>query len=176
MRILFLISAIVLSLGSGVENTQLDEKDTNSMIKANYLYNFAKLVGWPEKKSKGNFVIGILGDPSLYQQMIKRYSDKSIGNQPIEIVQLLGTDRLTEMHMLFVSRTKSGETEAVVKETMKANTMVVTESDSGLSHGSVINIVVVDNRLKFDINETNAGSRELVIANTLKSLANNLIK
>ena len=127
MRYTLLTCILFLSLAFRFGNSpQLDEKDTNSMIKANYLYNFAKLVGWPDKKAKGNFVIGVLGDPTLYQQMIKRYADKSIGSQPMEIVQLLGTDQIGDMHMLFVSRAMESKVGQITDQAAKKGTMVVT--------------------------------------------------
>ena len=155
---------------------QLQEKNTPAIIKASYVYNFAKLVGWPDNKSKGSFTIGILGDPDLYKQIVEKYSGKRIGNQSIEIVQLLGIDQLPEMHILFISRQMSLKTAQIAQSVDKNNTMIITESEAGLREGATLNFVVVDNLQKFEISVTNAEKHGLTIGSTLKSLAHKLVK
>lgn len=176
MKRLIILSAILCLFTSSVEEVQLDEKNTNAMMKASYVYNFAKLVSWPEKKAKGNFTIGVLGDPDLYQQLIKKYSGKQIGNQAIEIIQLLGVAQMPDMHILFISRKLSEHTGTIVTRMEKENSMLITEYTSGLSEGATLNFVVVDNQLKFEINESNAAGHGLIIGSTLKSLAHKLVK
>ena len=173
---LLILSSILLFLSSWSDTVQLQEKNTPAIIKASYVYNFAKLVGWPDKKSKGNFTIGILGDPDLYKQIVEKYSGKKIGNQSIEIVQLLGVDQLPEMHILFISRQLSPKTTQISDKVDNEHTMIITESDNGLSSGATLNFVVVDNLQKFEISETNAEKQGLTIGSTLKSLAHKLVK
>lgn len=150
---------------------QLVEKDTGAMIKASYIYNFAKLVGWPESRKKGNFSIGVLGDASLYQQLITKYSGKQIAGQPIEIMQMADPENLSKPHILFVSRKHNDQLDVISKQLARTNTMVITESDKGLAQGASLNFVVVENVLKFEISEANAAAHKLIIGTTLKSLA-----
>jgi hypothetical protein len=140
------------------------------------VYNFAKLVGWPDKKSDGNFRIGILSDADLYKQIVEKYSGKQIGNQVIEIVQLLSPEQMPELHILFISRTAAQMTAGISSKLNKEHTMIITEDEKGLSNGATLNFVVVDNQQKFEISETNAASQELTIGMTLKSLAHKLVK
>lgn len=174
-KLLTLTTALIL-LCSGVDNLQLHEKNTPAIIKASYVYNFAKLVGWPDKKAKGNFTIGILGDPDLYKQIVEKYSGKTIGNQSIEIIQLLGIEQMPEMHILFISRQMSDKTELISSRQTKEHTMIITEDINGLSKGATLNFVVIDNLQKFEISEPNAAAQGLTIGSTLKSLAHNLVK
>ncbi len=157
-------------------DVQLRNENTPAIIKASFVYNFAKLVGWPDKKSDGNFRIGILGDADLYKQIIEKYSGKQIGNQVIEIVQLLSPEQMPEMHILFISRTAAEMTTAISSKLNKEHTMIITEDEKGLSNGATLNFVVIDNQQKFEISETNAALQELTIGMTLKSLAHKLVK
>jgi len=152
---------------------QLVEKDTGSMIKASYIYNFGKLVSWPESQSKGNFTIGILGDPSLYQQLITKYSGKKYGSQAIEIVQMVNAEKLGKPQILFVSRKNNEQLEAISKELAKSSTLLISEFEKGLEKGATLNFVVVDNQVKFEISEPNAAAHKLTVGSTLKSLAHN---
>jgi len=66
-KLLLIGVSILLLCSSTDDRVQLNEKNTPAILKASYVYNFAKLVGWPDKKGNGNFTIGILGDADLYK-------------------------------------------------------------------------------------------------------------
>lgn len=155
---------------------QLRNENTPAIIKASFIYNFAKLVDWPSKKSSGNFTIGILGDSDLYKQIVEKYSGKQIGSQSIEVVQLLSPDQMPSLHMLFISRASADVTARISGKLAKDHTMIITEDDGGLASGATLNFVVVDNQQKFEISETNAAAQQLTIGMTLKSLAHKLVK
>ncbi len=177
MKKLLTLSIILILFGSWSSDTvQLRNENTPAIIKASFVYNFAKLVGWPDKKSDGNFTIGILGDANLYKQIVEKYSGKQIGNQSIEIVQLLTPEQMPDLHILFISRTSSEVTAIVADKLNKEHTMIITEDETGLSSGATLNFVVVDNQQKFEISEANAASHGLTIGMTLKSLAHKLLK
>jgi hypothetical protein len=174
---LILFSTILFLCASWSTSTpQLRDENTNAIIKASFVYNFAKLVVWPEKRSNGNFVIGIIGDPELYRQIVEKYSEKKIGSQSVEILQLMGAEQLPDLHMLFVSRKLSGLTSKASAALKKKNTMIITENPKGLSQGATLNFIVVENQQKFEISETNASNQGLTIGLTLKSLAHKLVK
>jgi hypothetical protein len=156
---LIILLLVPLFFLSAADTPQLDEKNTNAIIKSSYVYNFCKLISWPQSKNNGNFIIGVLGDPGLYKQLISKYSNKLIGNQPIEIIQLLGTEQMPNLHVLFV-----------------AHTLVIAEHPDGIKNGATLNFVVIDNQLKFEVGETNASDYGLTIGITLKSLAYKVVK
>ena len=58
--------------------SQLDEKDTPNIIRATLLYNFAKLVSWPDHKKEGDFTIAVLETPRLTVQLSKNTPGKKL--------------------------------------------------------------------------------------------------
>jgi hypothetical protein len=173
---LIILLLVPLFFLSAADTPQLDEKNTNAIIKSSYVYNFCKLISWPQSKNNGNFIIGVLGDPGLYKQLISKYSNKLIGNQPIEIIQLLGTEQMPNLHVLFVSRSMVTNMPAISNKTQKAHTLVIAEHPDGIKNGATLNFVVIDNQLKFEVGETNASDYGLTIGITLKSLAYKVVK
>ncbi len=172
MRKLILIFAGIL-LFSVQTNAQLDETDTGSIIKASYIYNFAKLVEWTETSSAPELKIDILGDVNLYKQLVKRYAGKKIGNQTVEVKLIMEISDAEGIHILFVSRKHASLLPTISKKLQGKNTLLITEIEDALTKGSVINFISVNNNLKFEINETNASAHNLIIGSTLKSLAEN---
>jgi hypothetical protein len=148
------------------------DKDTTAILQANYLYNIAKLVEWKEPAMRnGNFVIGVLGGANLYQELIKQYSTRTIGKQPIEVRKLPRTADLEKCHMLFIGRTELALASEIFKRMKEQPTLVITEYDGGLEDGAVVNFVKVDNLLKYELSMANAKKHGLVVGLTLKNLA-----
>jgi len=170
MRKFTLLIAGIL-LFSVQTKAQLDETDTGSIIKASYIYNFAKLVDWTESKTDPQLTICILGDANLYKQLVKRYAGKKIGDQTVEVKLLLEENEFDGIHILFVPRKQKALLSGISGKLDGKNTLLISEIDGALTQGSVINFITVNNNLKFEINEANATTHNLIIGSTLKSLA-----
>lgn len=146
-------------------------KDTGAMIKASYIYNFSKLVDWPAEYKQGNFIISVMGGGSLHQELVKRYNDKQIGSQQIEIRKLNKTLNISACHVLFIGREYVDMIEDVCVALRGMPTLVVTEQEGALLLGAVINFVVEDRNLKFEMSVDNANKQQLFVGSTIKSLA-----
>lgn len=148
------------------------DKDTTAILQANYLYNIAKLVEWKDAEMRsGNFIIGVMGGPNLYQELTKQYSTRTIGRQPIEVRKLPRSADVERCHILFVGRTELALLPEIYKKMQNKPTMVVTEYSGALEDGAVVNFVKVDNLLKYELNLANAHKHGLVVGSTLKNLA-----
>lgn len=148
------------------------EKDTTAILQANYLYNIAKLVEWKDPTMRsGNFIIGVIGGANLYQELIKQYSTRTVGKQPIEVRKLPRSVEVERCHMLFVGRADLALLPEIYKRLQGQPTMVVTEYAGALEDGSIVNFVKVDNLLKYELSLVNAKKHGLVVGLTLKNLA-----
>ncbi len=168
-RILALFLAFILMSTSPAPDG--DKDDTNAMFKAAYLYTFTKLVDWPARYKKGDFIIGVLGSsPSLYDHLKQKYASKNVGSQTIRVKEFSSVAQVEQpCHILFISRENYGVIGQVLKGTN--NTLIVTEKDGALQEGAVINFVVQNNKLEYELSKTNASKYELVIGSQLRDLA-----
>ena len=168
-RILFILP---LLLCAAVPQQRDAEKDTTAILQANYLYNIAKLVEWNDPAMRsGNFIIGVIGGANLYQELIKQYSTRSIGKQPIEVRKLPRSAEVERCHILFVGRADLALMPEIYKRMNGQPTMVVAEYAGALEDGAIVNFVKVDNLLKYELSMTNAKTHGLVVGLTLKNLA-----
>lgn len=175
MKNLLGISLIFVLLSSGVPGDnagpRFDEKDTSAIIKASYIYNFAKLVDWPDARKKGNFIIGVMGGSSMYQQLVTKYNGKSIGVQPVEIRKITNSKNFSMCHVLFVDHDYGPSLPAVAQNLNGQNTLLIAHREGALAEGAAINFVVVEDNLKFELSVSNAEKHDLFVGSTLKSLA-----
>lgn len=151
------------------------DKDTTSIIQASYIYNIAKLVAWKEPRSKnGPFIIGVMGSPNLYQELIKKYALRSIGKQPIEVRNLPRSPDVDECHIIFVSKEERDLMPALFKQVIGRSTLIITEYPGALGQGAVVNFIPAENTLKYEISLKNANKHGLDIGLTLKQLADRI--
>ncbi len=157
------------------QQTRDADKDTTAIIQANYLYNIAKLVEWKDEKMRsGNFIIGVIGSTNLYQELIKQYSTRTIGRQPIEVRKLPRTAEVERCHMLFVGRNDLGLLPDIYKRMSTQPTLVITEYEGALEDGAVVNFVRVENLVKYELSLKNAQKHGLIMGSTLKNLAHSV--
>jgi len=168
---LLLIALFVSTVAYSQQVPEFEGKDTGAMVKAFYLYHFAKLVDWPDEYKKGNFVISVMGGGSLHQELVKKYNTKQIGSQQIEIRKLSKTLNISQCHMLFIGSEYAAFLPQITESMKNLPTLIVGEAKGALNKGVAVNFVVEDSNLQFELDVANATQRNLYVGTTLKSLA-----
>lgn len=149
-----------------------DPNSSNSKIKATFIYNFTKYIDWPEKYKEGNFVIGVLGTSTFYNELATLLSKKTVGKQIFEIKSYTNSESVTGIcHILFITAENSSQLPDVIKKMKGKNTLIVTEKTGMAKQGSGINFVVENNKQRFELNKANIEKYNLKVSSTLASLA-----
>jgi hypothetical protein len=146
------------------------QHDTDYKIQANIIYRFTKYVDWPVNRKNGDFIIGIVGESPLYDDLKTLCANKTVGNQKIVIMKMSPSANSYNCHMLFISEEESGSLKKIDKLTAGAPILIVSESEGLARKGSCINFITVDERLKLEINKSNVEQRNLHIASQLLEL------
>lgn len=155
----------------GQQVPEMDEKDTAAMVKASYLYNFAKLIDWPDEYKTGNFIISVMGSSNLHQELVKRYNSKKIGSQQIEIRKLSQTLNINKCHVLYVGKESTDILSEIAESLKDKPTFIVTDEEGALEKGSALNFEFVNGQWRYALKLKNATDKRLYIGSTLKSLA-----
>ena len=144
---------------------------TDYTIHATLIYRFTKYIDWPANKKSGDFIIGILGDSPLYDDLKSFTANKTVGSQKIVVTKITGSKNYSNCHILFISEEESGDLKKIAELTSGAPVLLITEYN-GLAHkGSCFNFITVNDRLKLEINKSNVEQRYLHIASELLELA-----
>jgi len=162
------LSLLFLFLAGSFSKIHAQEKDY--AIHANIIYHFTKYIEWPANKKSGDFIIGIVGDSPLYDELIINVANKTVGKQKIVIRKFPSGATSFSCHILFIGEDKSSDLKKIVLHTAGDPVLLVTE-DEGLARlGSCINFITVSDHLKLEINKNNIGQRDLSIASELLQL------
>jgi YfiR/HmsC-like len=178
LRILIVALSVSLSWAPAALAQGRDSSDSSEyLIKAGFIFNFAKFVEWPPAtfaQPDSPIVIGILGtDPfgAIIDQIVQ---DKKIGGRGIVIKRLKwGADSkdLKECKILFVGASERAHLDELVQTLRGLPILTVGETPGFAEHGGVIRLVLEDNRVRFEVNVEAARQAGLTISSRLLTLA-----
>ena len=167
-RLLPSFAAICILL-AGISNARA-QQGTNYAVEANIIYHFTKYIDWPADKKSGDFTIGIIGDTPLYDELKSFMANKTAGGQKIVVRKFPPSATAFNCQILFISEDGSGSFKKIATGTVGVALLLVTETEGLARKGSCINFVLVDERLKLEINKNNIAQRNLGIASELLQL------
>jgi hypothetical protein len=169
--------AIIAGLGlAWIQGDQggpkLDASDTIAITKASFLFQFARSNDWPEETKEGNFKIGIHGNRVLFNFLVEKYSNQSIGSQMLEVVWYEEAEMSEYTHILY-SESEGEDLDRLIKSTGNQPVMVVTSVNGELKmpKGSVMNFVIQSSKIRYELDMDNAILRGLVVGNRILSWA-----
>lgn len=146
------------------------QQNANYALYANIIYRFTKYINWPEDKKSGDFIMGIVGDSPLYNEIKDFTANKVVGNQKIVVKTFSNSSAAYDCHILFISEDESGSLKRIARLTERTSTLLISESSGLARKGSCINFIIIDEHLRLEINKANIEDRHLNIASELLSL------
>jgi hypothetical protein len=143
-----------------------------------FTLNFIRYIGWPEASKQGDFVIGVVKDNIIAENLKTQTAGKKFGYQTIVIKEFKSVEEITDCQLLYFSNSVnfSRNAELVMEKLKGKNSLVITETEGAIKNGSMINFVVRDDKLKFEISNENAEAFGIKFSSSLTSLSNAIVK
>jgi hypothetical protein len=140
-------------------------------VKAAYLPKFIPFITWPESAFAGPtapFTLCVMGQNRFEDRLGKAAMEARSGDHPVQLRHLTAPE--PGCQLLFLT---AGTDPALVQSALEGarNHPVVTVIDSGLKAHGVINFVIQDNHVRFDIDDALAADGDLSISSKLLGLA-----
>lgn len=152
---------------------------TEIQVKAAYLYQFGGFVEWPPQAfagPDGAFHIGVIGADAIADELEQVVATRQVQGRQVAVRRLRAGEPLAGLQVLFVGAGEAPRLPEILAGTQGAPLLVVTESDDALAHGSMINFVAVDNRVRFDVALPQAQRRRLRISSRLLGVARRVVQ
>ena len=142
-------------------------------VKATYLYKFAPFVEWPP----GTFaapgdplVLCIAGVDPVGALVDEAARGQAIGGHPILVVHQRAQAGEPTCHILYVAA-RGALAQAALDRVRGTPVLSVTDAAQDARTQAIINFVVQDNRVRFEIDQNAADENHLVISSKLLNLA-----
>jgi hypothetical protein len=153
-RLAVLCMLCLCGLGNVVFAQTLDPPDVERQVKAAYLYKFGSYVEWPERAFVGpeNTVkVGIIGASALADELSQMVAGRTINGRQISVRKVRSGEVLTAFNVLFIGSASNDKLGEILATTKGLPILTVTEAADGLAQGSIINFVVVDGKVRFEV-------------------------
>lgn len=143
-------------------------------VKAAFLFNFAQYVDWPSSAFLSDgapIVIGIVGKDSFGSIVEQTVKGKSVKGRSFVVRRLTWGQAVKDCHILFISGSEKDKSEQI-NDLLKGEPVLTVGEISGFAKkGGIVNFVVENNKVRFEINPEAAKRAKLSISSRLLSLA-----
>lgn len=149
-------------------------KQVENRIKAAFLYHFCSYVLWPDETfehADDPLMIGVIGPESVVAEIDNAVSGRLAHGHPMTVRRIEAGDRLDDVHLLFIDASADVETARLVARLANRAVLVVTDHPAGLDTGGVINFVIENDRVRFDVALDAARERDLRVSAQLLTVA-----
>jgi hypothetical protein len=166
-----LLFGFIISFGF---NGLAEDQSTEYQIKAAFLFNFAKFVDWPPDafpETNSPIVIGVLGKNVFGKDLENTIRDKTVNNHPFAFVAVTSAKEAVRCHILFISPSEKDNLKKIVDSLHNASVLTVSETDEFIKAGGMVNFVIQDDKVRFQISDDAAKKAGLRISSKLLSLA-----
>jgi hypothetical protein len=147
---------------------------TEYQVKAAFLFNFAKFAEWPADalfKSDDPLQICILGQDPFGRDLEQLIAEKTVSGHRIEVDHPESIAQARACEILFISSTGRPQIQQILDGLKGANVLTVGDTPGFAQMGGVINFVLDDNRVRFEINLKAAANAHLKISSRLLTVA-----
>jgi hypothetical protein len=150
------------------------DRDSEYQIKAAFLVNFARFVEWPPQSfaaADDPLVFGVYGDGLFGAALGQALIGKVIDGRRVVIRRTSEVGALRSCHVVFLPASEINHFREVLNSLGDLSVLLVGENESFAERGGVINFILENERVRFEINPSAAARVHLKISSKLLQLA-----
>jgi YfiR/HmsC-like len=178
--------ALLLALAAGLFyllDSEPGEAQGNALelaVKATYLHKIAAFITWPPpsdpsqagaSQSGGAFNICIIGNDPFGSLLDQAIEGQTVGGRPIFVTRWRALPDAFDCQIAYVTDAGSQSAAVVLAQLRGKPVLTVTDSARSPATRGIVNFVIADNRVRFEIDNGAATLDRLVISSKLLSLA-----
>jgi hypothetical protein len=135
-------------------------------VKAACLFHFAEYTQWPAAAFSGpaaNLEIGILGDDPFGPVLDDIIRAQKIHGHPLAVKRASDAGGLKGCQIVFVSKSEKTKTRQILAALAGTSALIVGDMDGFATRGGIINFILVNGKVRFEINMGAARAKGLKI-------------
>ncbi|MBN1931851.1 MAG: YfiR family protein [Desulfobacterales bacterium] len=144
------------------------------LVKAAFLYNFAKFVDWPIEVFEDEHApiyLCILGKNPFDDDVIQSIENKTVDGRKLLVETSKHAKDHSKCHILFISRSMEKEAKQILTDIKDRPVLTVSDIAEFTSLGGIIEFIVINNKIRFEINIDSARHAGLKISSHLLKMA-----
>ena len=151
---------------------------TESQVKAAYLYNFGKFVRWQTDRigSPQTLTICVLGKDPFGAVLDATVEGESIDGKKITVKRLSTIQDLTSCSILFIATSEESRLGPVLSAAQHQGLLTVSDIPHFAEHGGIIGFVMLQDKIRFEVNRSAAEQSHLTLSSELLKVASRVIE
>ena len=181
-RAILVIGGCMLAMSIWIAGTQADDRPARPtsakasreyLLKAAFLYNFAKFTSWPTEVISGAgkpVRLCILGkDP--FGAALESIEGKNIQQRPLVTIRIARVSDAEECQIIFIGSSEQERLRGILDYLRELPILTIAEMSNFARVGGIIGLKTVEDRIRFDINVDAANEANLKFSYKLLQLA-----
>lgn len=159
---------------SGAAARADEPSDLEIRVKAAFLCKFAGYVEWPPSsfaQADSPVTIAVVGAEPLAAELRQMVTGRTVGGRALAIKRLRPGELPAGIHILFIGRADTAQLGQISRNAAPHAILTVTDSEGALAQGSMINFVLDDRRVRFEIALDTAEKSGLKLSSRLLAVA-----
>ena len=147
-------------------------------VKGAFLYSFAKFVDWPADSqvgSDGELRVCVFGNREVTSVLSEVMRGKGAGKRAVTVRRVDDLTSAGWCRIFFVTKSAGIEPWSVANALGAASILTVGETSGAASQGLMINFIIQESKIRFEINQNAAERAGLKISSKLLRLATALV-
>ena len=143
-------------------------------IKAAFLFNFAKFVEWPPSSfSDGSapLQICVLGQDPFGEVLRNITREKNVNGHKLEVHQIVDLQLARTCHILFIASSEKAQLKRIFESLEGSAALTVGDVKEFIQQGGMINFVLENDRVQFEVSRKAAEQAGLKISSKLLAVA-----
>jgi hypothetical protein len=156
-----------------------EQPDLEYRVKAAFLFYFANFVEWPGgflPQSQNPVSICILGADPFGEILDLTISNKAVRSRALVVRRAQQLDALNGCNILFISRSETSRLRRILQGLEGKNVLSVSEAEETIRLGGIVQFVLEERKVRFDINLAAARAAGLKISAKLLHVAREVIR
>ena len=153
------------------------EESVEYAVKAAFLYKFGSFVEWPATafaSPTSPFQLCVVGEDPFGAALDKAVSGQQIARRPVEVRRLKTVKADSGCHIAYLAASETQRLAQIIEALRGSSVLTVSDGRSPGAATGIINFVIKDDRVRFDIDDEAAAQNRLAISSKLLSVALNV--
>lgn len=140
-------------------------------VEASYIFHFSRFVEWPATPRPQQFLICILGQNPFGNALADTVANENVQGESVVAKQVLTSEDAAACRIVFISSSEENRLEEILASLSNASVLTVSDLPRFTEHGGMIQFLLQDNHVRFQVNVATARHSGLVMSSELLKLA-----
>lgn len=166
-------SIILVGLGILFQTSNVFAAVPADKIKAAYIYQLTKFVTWPDSPASADktFTICVIGKEPIHDEL-KPLGQRKTKQQSIKIRYPNSARDTIGCNILYIARTEQHQLKTILEYSHKKPILTVSSLPHFTENGGIIGFVIINNKVRLEINRAPARHNNIKLSAKLLEVAN----